>query len=53
MNITIRQRENKTNDVIILQPCNKNYKPLIYSKDDDKNIVILGQMVGVYSNRSK
>lgn len=47
------KRVNKTNDVIILQPCNKNYEPLIYSKDDDKNIVILGQMVGVYSNRSK
>lgn len=47
------KRINKTNDVIILQPCNKNYEPLIYSKDDDKNIVILGQMVGVYSNRSK
>lgn len=47
------KRVNKTNNVIILQPCNKNYEPLIYSKDDDKNIVILGQMVGVYSNRSK
>lgn len=47
------KRVNKTNDVIILQPCNKNYEPVIYSKDDDKNIVILGQMVGVYSNRSK
>lgn len=47
------KRVNKTNDVIILQPCNKNYEPLVYSKDDDKNIVILGQMVGVYSNRSK
>lgn len=47
------KRINKSNDVIILQPCNKNYEPLIYSKDDDKNIVILGQMVGVYSNRSK
>ncbi|WP_282924369.1 LexA family protein [Peptoniphilus genitalis] len=47
------KRVNKSNDVIILQPCNKNYEPLIYSKDDDKNIVILGQMVGVYSNRSK
>lgn len=47
------KRVNKSNDVIILQPCNKNYGPLIYSKDDDKNIVILGQMVGVYSNRSK
>lgn len=47
------KRVNKSNDVIILQPCNKNYEPLIYSKDDDKNIMILGQMVGVYSNRSK
>ncbi len=47
------KRINKSNDVIILQPCNKNYEPLIYSKDDDKNIVILGQIVGVYSNRSK
>ena len=47
------KRINKSNDMLILQPCNKNYEPLIYSKDDDKNIVILGQMVGVYSNRSK
>lgn len=47
------KRVNKSNDVLILQPCNKNYEPLIYSKDDDKNIVILGQMVGVYSNRCK
>ena len=47
------KRVNKSNDVIILQPCSKNYEPLIYSKNDDKNIVILGQMVGVYSNRSK
>lgn len=50
---TTLKRVNKSNDVIILQPCNKNYEPLIYSKDDDKNIMILGQMVGVYSNRSK
>lgn len=47
------KRVNKSNNVLILQPCNKNYEPLIYSKDDDKNIVILGQMVGVYSNRCK
>ena len=47
------KRINKSNDIIILQPCNKNYEPLIYLKDNDKNIVILGQMVGVYSNRSK
>lgn len=47
------KRVNKSNGVLILQPCNKNYEPLIYSKDDDKNIVILGQMVGVYSNRCK
>ncbi len=47
------KRVNKSNDMLILQPCNKNYEPLIYSKDDDKNIVILGQMVGVYSNRCK
>lgn len=47
------KRVNKSNDVLILQPCNKNYEPLIYSKDDDKNIIILGQMVGVYSNRCK
>ncbi|WP_071126259.1 LexA family protein [Peptoniphilus lacydonensis] len=47
------KRVNKSNDVLILQPCNKNYEPLIYSKDDDKNIIILGQMIGVYSNRCK
>ncbi|MGF0096421.1 hypothetical protein ACQRC6_08265 [Peptoniphilus sp. SGI.035] len=40
-------------DMLILQPCNKNYEPIIVSKQDHKNILILGQMVGVYSKRCK
>lgn len=47
------KRVNKSNDMLILQPCNKNYEPIIVSKQDHKNILILGQMVGVYSKRCK
>lgn len=46
------KRVSKTKDMLILQPCNKNYEPIIYSAKDHKTIIILGQMVGVYSARS-
>ncbi|MFM1572604.1 LexA family protein [Helcococcus ovis] len=39
----------KTNDVIILQPCNSNsnlYKPILL--DGKEDTMILGEMVGVY-----
>lgn len=47
------KRVHKSKDMLILQPCNKDYKPIVISKKDHKNILILGQMVGVYSSRSK
>lgn len=46
------KRVSKSKDMLILQPCNKNYEPIIYSEKDHKTIIILGQMVGVYSARS-
>lgn len=47
------KRVNKSNDTLILQPCNTNYNPIIINKSDNKKVLILGQMVGVYSRRSK
>lgn len=47
------KRVNKSNDTSILQPCNTNYNPIIINKSDNKKVLILGQMVGVYSKRSK
>lgn len=47
------KRVNKSNNMLVLQPCNSNYDPIIVSNKDHKNIRILGQMVGVYSNRTK
>ena len=44
---------NKSGDVLILQPCNMNYDPIVVSKKDHKSVRILGEMVGVYSSRSK
>lgn len=43
----------KTESSVILQPCNSNYDPIVVSKDDNKSVRIIGQMVGVYSKRSK
>lgn len=38
---------------IVLQPCNANYAPIVLSENDHKNIMVLGEMVGVYSKRNK
>lgn len=38
---------------IVLQPCNSNYAPIVLSENDHKNIMVLGEMVGVYSKRNK
>lgn len=46
------KRVNKYEDTVVLQPCNKNYKPIIVQDKDDKQVLILGEMVGVYSKRS-
>lgn len=46
------KRVNKDENTVVLQPCNKNYKPIIINESDDKQVLILGEMVGVYSKRS-
>lgn len=46
------KRVNKDGNTVVLQPCNKNYKPIIIHDSDDKQVLILGEMVGVYSKRS-
>lgn len=43
----------KNENNLILQPCNSNYAPIVLSEDDHKSIRILGEMVGVYSKRSR
>lgn len=43
----------KNESNLILQPCNTNYAPIVLSENDHKNIRILGEMVGVYSKRSR
>lgn len=42
----------KSDNTLILQPCNSSYAPIVLSEDDHKNIRILGEMVGVYSKRN-
>lgn len=46
------KRVSRDKDTVILQPCNKDYKPIIVQEKDDKQVLILGEMVGVYSKRS-
>lgn len=40
----------KTNDGLILQPCNAEYPPIIIDEEDHKDVLILGEMVGFYHN---
>lgn len=47
------KRISKSEDMLILQPCNRIYSPIIIKPEDDKRILILGEMVGVYSERNK
>lgn len=42
----------KSDNTLILQPCNSSYAPIVLSEDDHKSVRILGEMVGVYSKRS-
>lgn len=46
------KRVSRDKDTVILQPCNKDYKPIIVQGNDNKQVLILGEMVGVYSKRS-
>lgn len=47
------KRVSKNNGIIVLQPCNKNYSPIVISKNDCKNVTILGEMVGTFSIRNR
>ena len=47
------KKVNKSNDILVLQPCNSSYEPIVVSKADHKSVRIIGQMIGVYSNRSR
>lgn len=40
----------KTDNAIILQPCNSDYQPIVLTNNEE--ILILGEMVGVFQNRS-
>lgn len=41
----------KTDNAVILQPCNSDYQPIVLTSDDEA--MILGEMVGVYQTRNK
>lgn len=43
----------KTDQNLILQPQNKAYSPIIVNEGDYSTVMILGQMIGVYSARSR
>lgn len=47
------KRISKSEDMLILQPCNRIYSPIIIKPEDNKRVLILGEMVGVYSERNK
>lgn len=40
----------KKENLLVLQPCNSNYSPIVYSYDEaeDKGVQILGECVGIY-----
>ena len=40
----------KTDNAIILQLCNSEYQPIVLTENEE--VMILGEMVGVYQNRS-
>ena len=40
----------KTDNAVILQPCNTSYQPIVLTENEE--VMILGEMVGVYQNRS-
>lgn len=45
---TTLKRFYRNDNQIILQPENKRYNPIIITKEDGKNIKILGQVIGLY-----
>lgn len=40
-------------DMLVLEACNQNYTPIIIKKEDNKDLLILGELVGVYSDKSR
>lgn len=43
----------KAGDTLILQPENTTYEPIVVKEGDYSTVRILGQMIGVYSSRSR
>lgn len=41
----------KTDNAVILQPCNPSYQPIVLTENEE--VMILGEMVGVYQTRNK
>lgn len=44
---------NKTKDAVIFQPCNDAYEPIVVTKEDYKDVLIIGEMKAVLSMRNK
>ena len=38
-------------DMIVLEACNQKYSPIVIKKNDDKKVIIMGELVGVYSTK--
>lgn len=45
----------KKENLLVLQPCNRNYSPIVYSYDEaeDNGIQIIGECVGVYHPKKR
>lgn len=52
---TTLKRVYKKENLLVLQPCNRNYSPIIYSYEEveDNGIQIIGECVGVYHPKKK
>lgn len=52
---TTLKRVYKKENLLVLQPCNRNYSPIIYSYDEveDNGIQIIGECVGVYHPKKR
>ncbi|WP_282919099.1 LexA family protein [Levyella massiliensis] len=49
------KRVYKKENLLVLQPCNRNYSPIVYSYDEaeDNGIQIIGECVGVYHPKKR
>ena len=52
---TTLKRVYKKENLLVLQPCNRNYSPIIYSYEEveDNGIQIIGECVGVYHPKKR